>query len=239
MIGILNGIITQDFEKWFETFTLKITKNYVMKSPLTKQIVMALFVLINTSSCITESKVDCDDYYSPPTYYNISEKSKSLISFLGKDTLTYVSTNGDTAILIGKDKYKYYEYYIETTGIYPECKGPEHYYENIRNSFKADIKHSLNMLEYKIYIPVGYYSNGNYFAAIDIKVNDYLLFDGYILAGISDSLDFNDSVSINGKLYYGLTLFGDGQDSLPSLLYNPMYGILKVKFNSNEIWLKQ
>jgi hypothetical protein len=192
-----------------------------------------------------------DDYQSVNTNYFISDANKASIPFRpdGKDTLTYISDAGDTAVLYGVGVAQYTNRVSINRTSNPDC--PEYdygYCENIEYLFEGNKNKELNSLSFKAYLWLE-----------DEVTNSYEQLGGFILNGnIKSGLpgynkgtpDYIISVLNNEARYYVKVVLS-GQENMgiliakreahrdinsdTLLIYNKTLGVLQIKLNNN-LW---
>ena len=192
------------------------------------------FALICSSALVFNS---CKRNNDPPctnganNYYNITADEKSKIPYTGTDTLIYISNSNDTAKLLGQGKQDYFLNQPHYGGN-PECNPGSENYQTYYYSFMGK-QSLLNEID------VEYHSTGGgvYDMNINITINNIKIINENLFAYFNSN--YTDTIHINNKLYYGRNIKGDGIDSLTVFFYNYNFGILKIKFSNNQIWLKQ
>lgn len=205
----------------------------------------ALQLSIHFTSC--QYGDPCGEERTPVnTYYVISEANRTSIPFRadGKDTLTYISDAGDTAVLYGIGTKQIFERNVVRRESDPDC--PEYdydYCENIEYSFEGSNTKLLNSITFKMYfwrINEGstYKELGSFTFNKVIKTTKQSLALGDIpddlLAGLRDINLYTAIVDIQGTKYNGMSIF-NSQNSDTLLIYNKNFGILQIQLN-NQLW---
>jgi hypothetical protein len=172
---------------------------------------------------------ECEEYVSTHTKYSIREDYKKKIPFTGTDTLTYISTDGDTAVLYGQGKKVYFESVQQNYGGDPKC--PKTDYDDLETiiySYKES-QNKLNEIRVKCAATASLYNRS----------------DAYVLIGnasytaslpyMNDPNYYTDTVTIN-SITYSAVKISNGTNFPYS--YNYQYGILRIN-TANKIWLKK
>jgi hypothetical protein len=176
-------------------------------------------------SCVMDT---CEEHEPVSTYYSISAADKSKIPFTGTDTLVYISTDGDTAILYGQGKKVYNEKVAVDRDPDPGCtKNDYNYFENIEFTYRGDHPN----LRY-IFIDFNASSYGPEQTRADIVVGASSC--SAYFGRLHNSNNYIDSVTINSITYSGRKIFDDAN---LSFIYNLQYGFLQIS-TSNRVWLK-
>jgi hypothetical protein len=190
--------------------------------------VIGMFVLQNCGP-----KGDgCEEHEPVNTYYNISAADKSKIPFTGTDTLVYISTDGDTAVLYGQGKSAFTEKVAQKWDPDPGCSTYDYnFFENIEFVYKGNHP-DLNFIHVDINASVYAPKKTN----ADIIIGT-LLYQTY-LASLNYTPDYVDSVVINSKSYKGLMIYeGYGETHFFPYIYHYQYGLLKI--TTSKVWLKK
>jgi hypothetical protein len=171
----------------------------------------------------------CEEHETVNKYYNISADDKSKIRFTGTDTLVYISTDGDTAVLYGQGKRAFTEKVAEKWDPDPGCSTYDYdCFENIEFTYRGshpDLNYIFFDFNAGIYSPLQ--------ANADIKIGTVLY--GPYLGALNYTPDYKDTVIINTVTYRGKKI--PGKSNLPCI-YNYQYGFLKI-ITVNKIWLKR
>lgn len=140
------------------------------------------------------------------------------------DTLVYISEMGDTAMLTGK----YLHYYNEAKhpGITNECPSLfTAYGETVEKRFESKNK-ELFYLQSSI-------SADEYVGSSPSSLN--FIINSYFYAQYQFNYAYQqDSVLINNKYIRGNLFYSQNYTFL--LLYNEVYGFIRIKFNGGKTW---
>jgi hypothetical protein len=171
----------------------------------------------------------CEEHEPVNMYYNISADDKSKIPFTGTDTLVYISTDGDTAVLYGQGKSAFTEKVAQKWDPDPGCSTYDYnFFENIEFVYKGNHP-DLNFIHVDINASV--YAPKKTNADITIGVVSYSTY----LGSLNYIPDYKDTVLINSFLYHGWKIVGTL--NIPCV-YNYQHGFLKI-ITVNKIWLKR
>ena len=192
----------------------------------TTKLISILILFILTQSCSKESP--CNNYTSQTFSYKLSENTKNQIPFKGTDTLTYISNNGDTAILIGQGKNNYILNSKIRVSNNPACPAE---FDNYSNEF-VDIKYKgTNPNLFEIFIR---YYNENPFGDENTTVylnakSEYNAYSGYF----NNVSYYINLIEINNAKIYAIKIFGSENNPI---YYNKNYGIIQIALDSNTIF---
>lgn len=199
---------------------------------------MRIFYLIPVSICMMGllllqscgPKGDgCEEHEPVNSYYNISDAEKSRIPFTGTDTLVYISSNGDTAILYGQGKKAFTDKVAVKWDPDPGCGTYD--YNNIENVEFTFIGNHHDLNRIFIDLNAGIYSPDE--AKADIVIGS-ILYRTYLQA-LNHPSNYIDSITIGGITYFGIKIYGEM--NMP-YLYNREYGLLQIT-TSGKTWLKK
>lgn len=144
--------------------------------------------------------------------------------------MLFVSNSFDTSKLFGVAK-QFYNLQSINNGE-PNCDPNSNNYQSYLYSFQGT-NQLLKNVYYKIYVDVQ-----TTLIEADFTINDNLIStNNNFLHVISNDSLYADTLHINGKLYYGIDI--KGNDNLTRIFYNHTNGILRIKLQNNQIWLKQ
>lgn len=171
----------------------------------------------------------CEEHEPVHSYYKISEADKDKIPFTGTDTLVYISTDGETAILYGQGKKAFNEKVAEKWDPDPGCSTYDYnYFQNIEFTYRGshpDLNYIFIDFNASVYGPAQ--------TEADITIGE-VRYSTYF-GRIHNSSNYIDSVNIKSITYQGRKIFGDA--NLPCV-YNYQFGFLQIT-TSNKVWLKQ
>ena len=186
----------------------------------------AIFSLLLLQNC---GPGECEPHTPTHTKYSISAADKSKIPFTGTDTLVYISTDGDTAILYGQGKKVFIDAVQKNSGGDPGCpKVNYNDFENIEFTYKGN---NWNLNYIFIDINASVYAPAQTNADITIGQTKYNTY----LGSLNYESKYLGSVEINSNYYLGKEIVGFA--NLPCL-YNYKFGFLKIT-TANKVWLKK
>lgn len=188
----------------------------------------AMFGLLLLQNC---GPGECDEHVPTHTEYNISSADKSKIPFTGTDTLVYISTDGDTAILYGQGKKVFMEKVAQNNAGDPRCPRIDYnYFENIEFTFTGDNPY-LN----RISLDISATTDAPALTILDLRINSVNLSSSFTASNYETH--YKDSVTINQITYYGFKASPIGVSSF-FYIYNYHYGILQIKMD-NKLWFNK
>jgi len=183
----------------------------------TTYIFTLIIAIILLQSCKQNGGYDC---VIPDEYYNLTSDEKSKIPYpKGKDTLTFLSDAGDTAILYSSGQFAGYEI-VPLTGR-ADCNIGSAYSEKIEVNY-VGANSVLNNIKYNVFINEFHESRiqlqyGNTYTSV------------FPLYYVNDETKYKDSVIINGTMIYGVTLSGN-------IIFNKKYGVIKINNLTSKSW---
>jgi len=183
----------------------------------------------------------CDPKQIPlnETYY-LTDLDINKIPFNkdGLDTLVYVSNNNDTAVLY---RQPLKNYFIKATWNRNANPGCQLWDKWNHETYEYEFKGNNTLLNNLTFIVTTYdWFKGNRFDGfyVNFKFNYSLNTNFYGRFNfISNNLNYNDTISINNKVYKGL-LNSDENEQGIKFLYNNELGVLRV-WQNNLIWTNQ
>jgi hypothetical protein len=193
---------------------MKITKQFRTQSLL-------LFLLL-FAACSKQSP--CSDYTSKTFNYLLPDSTKSQIPYIGNETLTFISNQGDTAILVGQGKNNYILKEKVKVSSNPECPQEDNYsYEHIDIEYQGNnfnlfnVIYSMYIDKYNsIYINVNINDKANYFADIGVY---------------NDISRYNSPINVGSNIINGYNF--NREDGKPAFIYNKNVGILSIIIDSS------
>lgn len=174
------------------------------------QILFSLTSLLLLISC---DKTDCN---KKDIYYNVRDVDKSMLPYLGYDTLTYIRTNvGDTDTFIGAGKTTSYDVQSEMA----DC-GNTFHYENYFYTYKSK---NFNDLVIGQNIPLVSTS----------RANTFLNFNNQYFNGSLYLNEVNlDSIIVLNKKYYNVQFIPDEKPY--RAYFNKEFGCLKIIYSNGD-----
>lgn len=174
------------------------------------------------------------------------------------NTLIYLNNLGDSTVLERQfEQYNFsIRYHQDDTSNFvclDCCNGNDwDMFECVACGYSSSTNSIINEFYFENYV-ASYEEYVSRDRRINIKIDASSyggLFTGglFTFKGLSDGCNnellYNDTVSINGQLFYGITIYGtrDGEeiaDDSIYVVYNYHYGVLKIQLSDSFIWLKQ
>jgi hypothetical protein len=186
---------------------------------------LLLFLLLFVA-CSKQSP--CNDYTSKTFNYLLPDSTKAQIPYTGKETLTFISNQGDTAILKGQGKNNYMKNEKVKVSSNPECPQEDNYsYERVDIEYKGNNFNLFNVF-YSLEVDkwkdkrTNVYFNQN-------SSNSHLAYTEYY----NDTSRYNIQIQCGSKIIIGLKIQGKNNDPI---IYNKSYGIIQIQINSNLIY---
>lgn len=201
---------------------------------------------------------DCPERKAVNTNYFISDANRVSIPyrFDGKDTLTYISDGGDTAVLYGVGIKQYFERRSSNDETYEDCpSGDLDLCENLEYLFEGDKGKGLHSLLFRVYLWAPYYTNTSSYDQLGgFKVNvtewsgkfwnnndTFNYFDkdpDYSINGMNSQAFYTNKVTINAQEYWGFAIakyIGYPKNTDTLLIYNKNHGALEIRTKDN-LW---
>jgi hypothetical protein len=174
----------------------------------------------------------CEEHAPVNTFYNMKSFDKAKILLTGTDTLVYISTDGDTAVLYGQGKKAFTEKVAKKWDPDPGCSTYDYsYFENIEFTYRGN-NPGLNYIFFDF--KASLYAPAQTYADITIGNRLYKTYLGVINA----TTLYDDTVIINSKLYIGKRIYeGYGETNSLPYIYHYQYGLLKI--TTSKVWLKK
>ncbi len=195
---------------------------------------LCFLLLLIPALVLSNCKPDnpCDVSPTQNVTYNLDTADINKIPYRtdGRDTLVYISDEGDTATLYGQGAKRDYDVIGTRRSPNPDCQEVDaKSYETIEYYFKGTSP-LINTINYKVTSDNG--------VTVYFNINNISLYDPYF-EFVNYTNRYIDTVLINSKIYNGVLLYSSRPSvaNIP-LLYNYKFGILKIT-KDGLIWRKQ
>ncbi|MFZ4797405.1 MAG: hypothetical protein ACOYMA_07905 [Bacteroidia bacterium] len=187
--------------------------------------VLSLFMLIIGCS----KKNPCNDYTSQTFKYSLSDSTKTQIPYTGSETLTFISNQGDTVILVGQGKNNYFRNEKVKVSNNPECPEEDNYsYEQLHIEYKGN-NPNLSSIFFKSYAEI--YSREYTNVTLNNTYAQYKAYSDYY----NDTSRYLNQVIIGNKKVAGIVIEAD-KSTDPFFIFNKSYGIIQIQIDSNLIY---
>jgi hypothetical protein len=188
-----------------------------------------IIILLLFSACSKQNPCNGSNY-TPKTFnYLIDDNTKAQIPYTGNETLTFISNQGDTAILNGQGKNNYMKKTTKNSVTSIDCPEYDNYnFEYVDVEYKGTNSNLSNLFyrvfanEYRQLEASAYLNNSHY---------DY---NAYLSYYNNNSL-YTYPVVCGNKTLFGRKILGE-KDTDPFFIYNKSYGIIQIQIDSNLIY---
>lgn len=208
---------------------------------------LPIFLLIGGTALLNNCVPKHDGCEETNTYqeYSISQNTLDQIPYRkdGLDTLVYISTDGDTAVLYGKGVKKSYAQNRVDENSNPDCNNYTNYKtQTVDYRYEGD-QLAFNRLVFYVYNYVfsvyDVYEVANYTGRVPYTVEFMEVTSGirdYDIISMNSEQGYDDSIIVNSMPFYGKKMYSKMDETV--VLYNKNYGAIKVEIGS-KIWIKK
>lgn len=188
--------------------------------------ILFLFLMIFITGC-SKKEEPCPDAFD--NYYDLTYSDRNKVPYYGKETLTFISNEGDTAMFSGQGTRKVYSTQQINCGR-PVCPCSTNNFEKQRVEFKSqstffkDI--TFNLYRYEG-VNEPYSSSFNWY----IQYNTFEYRVNYIL----DTTNYKDTVTVKGIIQNCLRITGFPNETT-KIYYHKDFGIVRMAITGGVVW---
>lgn len=196
------------------------------------------------SSCHLGERDGCEDQKNYQEH-SISQNTLNQIPYRkdGLDTLVYISTNGDTAVLYGTGVKKQYLHNRVNESLNPDCLNYTDYKTQVIDYTYVGDQFFFDKLVYYVYNYVSTKSQEDEVTNYATKSSYHIAFMenstgvyDYGINNINDEKSYNDSIIVDNIILYGKKMHSTADGMIT--LYNKKYGAIKVEIGG-KTWIKK
>lgn len=200
-----------------------------MKTTKQFQTQSLIIILLLFSACSKQNPCNGSNY-TPKTFnYLIDNSTKAQIPYTGNEILTFISNQGDTAILVGQGKNNYMKKTTKNSVTSIDCPEYDNYnFEQVDLEYKGN---NLNLWSIYFKSYVENYNSEYTNVTLNNIYTKYKAYSDYY----NDTNRYLNKVLIGNKKVAGLAIEGDSSTD-PFFIFNKSYGIIQIQIDSNLIY---
>jgi hypothetical protein len=197
-----------------------------LKQPAAISLSLLIFLLFTACSKQNYCK---GSYYTPKTFnYLLDDSTKVQIPYTGKETLTFISSQGDTAILVGQGKNNYMKKTTKNSVTSMDCPEYDNYnFERVDVEYKGS-NFNLSYVFYRV--EIDNWKDENTSVYLNENFSDsHLAYTEYY----NSTSRYDLQVQCGSKIIMGVKIYGGNNNPI---IYNKLYGIIQIQIDSNLVY---